>query len=80
MGESTDCGKGSVDPDAATASEHDQRNRSQHELLRQAMERKRHADYIDALLRRARSGQASSPAQAEAADRPAPSRRDPSSE
>jgi hypothetical protein len=80
MRESSDCGNGSVDPDAATTSEHDKRNRSQHELLRLAMERKRHADYIDALLRRARSGQSSSPAQAEAVDRAAAPRRDPSSE
>jgi hypothetical protein len=42
---------------SADNSEHDQRNRTQHELIRLAMERRRHADYIDAMLRRAGAGQ-----------------------
>jgi hypothetical protein len=70
MRESSDHGNGPLDSDPASTSEHEQRNRSQHELLRLAMERKRHADYIDRLLRRARSEQLSSPAQAGAADDP----------
>jgi hypothetical protein len=37
----------------ADNSDHDRRNRSQDELFRAAMERRRHANYIDAMLRRA---------------------------
>ena len=37
----------------ADHSDHERRNRSQDELFRAAMERRRHANHIDAMLRRA---------------------------
>ena len=69
MRESSD--RDSTNPEPATTSEHDQRNRSQHELLRLAMERKRHADHIETLLRWARSDPSSAHAADEEPERPA---------
>jgi hypothetical protein len=54
----------------ADSSDHDRRNRSQDELFRLAMERRRHANYIDSMLRRAEAEQAS------ANDRPRATKRD----
>jgi hypothetical protein len=68
----------STNPEPTTTSEHDQRNRSQYDLLRLAMERKRHADHIETLLRWARSDPASAPEPGDAPERAAESSRDPS--
>jgi hypothetical protein len=45
----------SGDPDPADTSEHAQRNRTQLEVLKLAVQRKRHGDYIDAMLEQATS-------------------------
>lgn len=50
MSESHDSDE-SVDIDPADTSEHAQRNRTQLEVLKLAMERKRHGSYIDAMLK-----------------------------
>ena len=49
MSESKDRDESS-DPDPADTSEHAERNRTQLEVLKLAAERKRHGNYIDAML------------------------------
>jgi len=53
--------------DPAGTSEHDQRNRSQLEALKQAADRRRHRAYIDAMLQKTTSGRLAESAHRETA-------------
>lgn len=54
--DSTNSRGGDTSPYRGDTSDHERRNRTQQELLRPAAERRRHAEYIEAMLRRAASG------------------------
>jgi hypothetical protein len=55
MGEPANVRDDSNDPEPTGPSEHEYRNRTQLELLKRAVERKRHAAYIEAMLERTTS-------------------------
>jgi hypothetical protein len=68
MGEPANVRDDSNDPEPTGPSEHEYRNRTQLELLKRAVQRKRHAAYIEAMLERTTSDKPAAGERTDAAD------------